>query len=138
MVGVVGVKVKPLPNSSAVLPLLTTVILPVAAMLFSPVRSLASLTVKPSVPATTPMLPLVKSLVFVLSPLMVKVSPSFLLTLSPVSPSKVSGDCARSYKSLTVAAEFGLSVLAVPKRVTKSGCPPLVAGLMADLTLLIS
>ncbi|OAV33221.1 hypothetical protein AO368_0221 [Moraxella catarrhalis] len=36
-----------------------------------------------------------------------------------------------------VAAEFGLSVLAVSKRVTKSGCP-LVASLMADLTLVIS
>ncbi|OAV28837.1 hypothetical protein AO370_0001 [Moraxella catarrhalis] len=106
-----------------------------------PVKVLASLTVKSLPLATTPMLlPSVSLPSAVSPPLIVKVSPSFLATLLPVSPAKVSGDCDRSYKSLTVAADFCLlaSVPALPKRVTKSGCPPLVAGLMADLTLVSS
>ena len=104
-------------------------------------KVLASLTVKPLVlSATTPMLPLVSLFSVFSPPLMFKVSPSFLAVV-PVSPAKVSGDCDRSYKSLTVAAEFRLlvSLPAVPKRVTKLwfACP-LVASAMADLTLVIS
>ncbi|OAV35393.1 hypothetical protein AO365_1293 [Moraxella catarrhalis] len=37
-----------------------------------------------------------------------------------------------------VAAEFGLVLLAFPKRVTKFGCPLFPASAMADLTLVIS
>ena len=104
-----------------------------------PLKVLASLTVKPSSPATTPMLLSVNALVFAL-PLIFKVSPSFLATLLPLSPAKVSGDCDKSCKSLMVAAEFGLLVLAFPKRVIKVelGCPLFSASAMADLTLVIS
>ena len=144
MLGVVWLKVKPLPNSSAVLLLLPTLTLVLAvnvSVLTSvrPVRVLASLTFKPlALSATTPILPSVNSLAVVLPPWIFKVSPSFLLTLSPVSPSKVSGDCAKPCKSLMVAAEFGLVLLAFPKRVTKFGCPLFPASAMADLTLVIS
>ncbi|OAV29125.1 hypothetical protein AO367_2049 [Moraxella catarrhalis] len=105
-----------------------------------PLKVLASLTVKllSVLLATTPMLSLVNALVSVLPPLMFKVSPSFLVTSVPVSPAKVSGTCDRSYKSLTVAAEFCLLVLASLRRLIKSGCLPLAAGSMADLTLVIS
>ena len=138
------VKVKPLFNNSAVLPVLPTLTLVLAvnvSVLTSvrPLKVLASLTVKLlSVPlATTPMLLSVNASVFAL-PLIFKVSPSFLVTSVPVSPAKVSGTCDRSYKSLTVAAEFCLLVLASLRRLTKSDCPPLAAGSMADLTLVIS
>ena len=98
-------KVKPPFCSWAVLLPLPTVTLVVAVRVFvltefvavnvpvltdvSPVSSLASLTFRPSTSFTTPMLLSVKSVALVLPPLMVKVSPSFLATVSLVSPWKV-------------------------------------------------
>ena len=114
MVGAVFdlLKVRPLFNSSAVLLPLPTVTLSLVFRVLVLTASrllkvLASLTVKPSSPATTPMLFSVKSVAVVLPPLIFKVSPSFLAVV-PVSPAKVSGDCAKPCKSLMVAAEFGL------------------------------
>ena len=138
-------KVRPLFNSSALVSPLPTVTefvafnVPVLTA-SRPVKVLASLIFKVSPLATTPMLLSVNLLVSVCPPLIFKVSPSFLVTAVPVSPAKVSGTCDKPCKSLTVAAEFDLLVLAFPRRVIKVefACSLFSASAMADLTLVIS
>ena len=121
-------------------PSLFTTVLPVVRLPEAPkLIASASLTVRVSVPATTPMLPSVR--VPVLPPTTLTVSPSLRSNALPLSPTKVSGVLAWSFAALMASLMLFapvppmLLMVVVPSAFTAL-LPPKIAWLASAIALI--